>query len=163
MVNPLQPEIPSAEQRIAALGISLPPAPQPLGAYAETVQSGNLLFLTGTLPVLQGKPQYVGTLGRDLSLEDGAQAARLSTINALAAARQHLGTLDRVTRILKTEVYLVTTEDLIPHLPRIADGASNLLLSIFGDHGLSARKVMGVASIPLHAPVMVELLLEIRT
>jgi enamine deaminase RidA (YjgF/YER057c/UK114 family) len=124
MVNPSQ----SAEERIAALGISMPPAPAPLGAYAETVQSGNLLFITGTIPIVKGKPAYVGMLGRDVNFEDGVKAARLAALNALAAARQHLGSLDRVTRVLKTEVYLATTEDFIAHQPKIADGASELLL-----------------------------------
>lgn len=149
-MNPSQ----SAEERIAALGISMPPAPVPLGAYAETVQSGNLLFITGTIPIVKGKPAYVGMLGRDVNFEDGVKAARLAALNALAAARQHLGSLDRVTRVLKTEVYLATTEDFIAHQPKIADGASELLLQIFGSRGLSVRKIMGVSSIPLRVPLM---------
>lgn len=157
-MNPSQ----SAEERIAALGINMPPAPAPLGAYAETVQSGNLLFITGTIPIVKGKPAYVGMLGRDVSFEDGVKAARLAALNALAAARQHLGSLDRVTRVLKTEVYLATTEDFIAHQPKIADGASELLLQIFGSRGLSVRKIMGVSSIPLRVPLMVELLLEVE-
>jgi enamine deaminase RidA (YjgF/YER057c/UK114 family) len=162
MVDPLQLATASAEECIAARGISMPPAPTPLGAYVETVQSGNLLFITGTLPTLNGKPQYMGTLGRDVDLADGIEAARLAALNALAAACQHLGSLDRVTRVLRTEVYLVTTEDFITHLPRIADGASELLLEVFGDRGLSVRKIMGVSSIPLGVPLMVELLLEVQ-
>jgi enamine deaminase RidA (YjgF/YER057c/UK114 family) len=158
MVNPSQ----SAEERIAALGINMPPAPAPLGAYTETVQSGNLLFITGTIPIVKGKPAYVGMLGRDVNFEDGVKAARLAALNALAAARQHLGSLDRVTRVLKTEVYLATTEDFIVHQPKIADGASELLLQIFGSRGLSVRKIMGVSSIPLRVPLMVELLLEVE-
>ncbi len=140
----------------------MPPAPEPLGAYAETVQSGNLLFITGTMPVAGGKPKYVGVLGKDVDFADGVKAARLAALNALAAARQHLGSLDRVSRVLKTEVYLVTTEDLVLSQPKIADGASELLIEIYGSKGLSARKVMGVSSLPLYVPLMVELLLEVK-
>ena len=155
------PVMTSAEQRIAALEIEMPPAPQPLGAYTETVQSGRLLFFAGTMPTLGGKPQYTGTLGKELDLAAGQQAARLAALNALAAARQHLGSLDRVTRVLKTEVWMVTTDDYVPLQPQIADGASQLLLDIFGENGRSVRKLLGVASIPLHAPLAVELLLEV--
>ncbi len=152
----------SAEQRIVELGIEMPPAPQPLGAYTETVESGRLLFVAGTIPTVADKLQYTGTLGKELDLATGRQAARLAALNALAAARQHLGSLDRVTRVLKTEVYLVTTDDFVALQPRIADGASQALLQVLGERGLSVRKIMGVASIPLHAPVAVELLFEIE-
>lgn len=152
---------PLAEERIAELGIELPPAPQPLGAYTETVQSGQLLFVAGTIPTLAGEPQYMGVLGKDLDLSAGRQAARLACLNALAAVRQHLGTLDKVKRVLKTEVWMVTTDDYVPLQPQIADGASQLLLEIFGEQGRSVRKLLGVASIPLHAPLAVELLVEV--
>jgi enamine deaminase RidA (YjgF/YER057c/UK114 family) len=140
----------------------MPSAPEPLGAYTETVLSGNLLFITGTIPIINGKPEYVGVLGKDLNFSDGVNAVRLAGLNALAAARQHLGSLDRVARVLKTEVYLVTTEELVARQPKIADGVSNLLLEIFGNKGFSVRKIMGVSSIPLHVPLMVELLFEVQ-
>jgi enamine deaminase RidA (YjgF/YER057c/UK114 family) len=155
-------EIISAEKRIVELGIDMPPAPQPLGAYTETVQSGRLLFVTATIPTIAGRPQYTGTLGKEVDLHDGQKAARLAALNALAAVRQYLGSLDRVVRVLKTEVSMVTTDDFVANQPKIADGASQLLLDIFGSRGLSVRKVMGVVSIPLHVPVMVELLFEIE-
>jgi enamine deaminase RidA (YjgF/YER057c/UK114 family) len=161
-VNSMHSEIISAEKRIVELGIDMPPAPQPLGAYTEAVQSGRLLFVTGTLPILAGKPQYAGTLGKEVDLAGGQKAARLAALNALAAAREYLGSLDRIVRVLKTEVYLVTTDDFVAIQPKIADGASQLLLEVFGDKGLSVRKIMGVSSIPLHVPVMVELLFEVQ-
>ena len=151
----------SAEQKIATLGIELPPAPHPLGAYAETVQSGRLLFVAGTIPTLAGKLQYAGTIGKQIDLASGQHAARLAALNAVAAARQHLGSLDRITCVLKTEVYMVTTEDLLEDQPKIADGASLLLLQVFGDRGYSVRKIVGVAGIALNAPVAVELLFEV--
>lgn len=162
MVNPGQAEIISAEQRIVELGLTMPPAPEPLGAYTEAAQSGSLLFVTGTIPAIAGKPQYVGVIGRDFALAEAKKAARLAALNSLAAARQLLGSLNRVTRVLKTEVYLVTTEEFVPMQPKIADGASELLLEIFGTRGLSVRKIMGVSTIPLHVPVMVELLFEVE-
>lgn len=160
---PMKSEIVSAEKRIVELGIDMPPAPQPLGAYVETVQSGRLLFVAGTLPTVAGKLKYTGTLGKDLSLSDGQDAARLAALNALAAARQHLGSLDRIVRVLKTELYLVTTDDFAALQPKIGDGTSQLLLDVFGNKGLSVRKIMGVASIPLNAPVMLELLFEVES
>ncbi|MFT4113949.1 RidA family protein [Silvibacterium sp.] len=162
MVIPEQTGIVPAEKRIAELGIHLPPAPQPLGAYVEAVESGRLLFLTGMMPVLAGKPQYVGVLGKGLSVDDGRDSARIAVLNALAVARQHLGSLDRITRVLKTEVYLVATEDFVAQLPKIADGASELLRDVFGARGLSVRKVIGATVLPLNVPVLVELLYEIK-
>jgi enamine deaminase RidA (YjgF/YER057c/UK114 family) len=153
----------TTEERIKGLGIEIPGAPKPLGLYVEAVQSGNLLFLTGAMPIIGGGPRFTGKIGTDLTAQEGFEATRLAVINALAIAREHLGTLDRVTRILKTEVYVVIDNDLTSELPRIANGASELLCDVFGAEKLSTRKVIGVASIPLGVPVMVELLFEVVT
>ena len=91
----------SAEHRLRDLGIELPRAPTPLGAYVEAVQTGNLLFLSGTLPVEGGAPKFVGRIGAELSVEDGRHATRLAALNALALAKEHLGSLDRVTRVVR--------------------------------------------------------------
>src|SRR5580698_1588293 len=99
------------EQRLKELGINLPQPPKPLGAYVETLQTGNLLFLSGTLPVEAGKPKYVGRIGDDLSLEDGRHAARLAALNALAVAKEHLVSLNRVTQVVRLGISLVTTYD----------------------------------------------------
>jgi enamine deaminase RidA (YjgF/YER057c/UK114 family) len=151
----------TTEVRIKSLGIEMPEVPRPLGLYVEAVQSGNLLFLTGAMPTVSGKPKFAGKLGANLSARDGFEAAEVATINALAVARHHLGTLDRVTRVLKTEIYAVATDELVSQLPRIADGASELLRDVFGADKLSVRKVVGVANLPLHVPVMVEIVLEV--
>ncbi len=161
MVSNLTADSASPEQRIARFGIQLPPPPHPLGAYIETVQSGCLLFVSGTIPTLAGKPQYIGILGKEIDLASGQRAARLAALNAVAVARQHLKSLDRVTRVLRTEVHLVTTDAFVALQPEIADGASQLLLQIFGENGLSVRKLTSVPSIHLHVPVAVELLLEV--
>jgi enamine deaminase RidA (YjgF/YER057c/UK114 family) len=152
---------PSAEEQLRRLGIDLPKAPKPLGVYVETVQSGNLLFITGQIPVLDGVAQFTGRLGDNLDVNDGQRATRLAALNALAAAREQLGSLDRISRVVKTEVCLVTTDEFIEQQPKTADGASELFRDVFGEERLSVRKVFGIASIPMRVPAMVELVLEI--
>src|ERR1700676_3622815 len=117
----------SAEQRLRALGIDLPRPPSPLGAYVEAVQAGNLLFLSGTLPVEGGNPRFLGHIGAELSVEDGQCATRLAALNALALAKEHLGSLDRVTRVVRLGVALVTAPGFREH-PKVADAASELFV-----------------------------------
>lgn len=152
----------AAEERLRTLGIELPPPPVPLGAYVEAVQSGNLLFLSGTLPVESGIPRFQGRIGDELSLEDGRRATRLAALNALAAAREHLGSLDKVSRVVRLTVSLVTTPGFVQHA-KVADGASELLASVFGPDKTSTRMVYGVAGLPAGVCVVVELILEIGT
>jgi len=152
---------PRAEERLEALRIDLPQPPSPLGAYVEAVQSGNLLFLSGILPVENGRPRYTGTIGRGLSLEEGRAAARLAAVNAIAAAREHLGSLDRVTKVIRLGVSLVAVSDFKDH-PKIADGASELLRDVFGEGRTSTRIVLGVATLPLGMPVELEVILEVN-
>ena len=151
----------TAEGRLKELGIELPQPPQPLGAYVEAVQTGNLLFLSGTLPVEAGKAKYVGRVGAELTLEEGAAATRLAALNSLALAREHLGSLDKVTKVVRLSVALVATPDFQAH-PRVADGASELLVSLFGREGISTRAVLGVSSLPLGACVETEILFEVQ-
>jgi enamine deaminase RidA (YjgF/YER057c/UK114 family) len=150
----------SAESRLAALGIQLPSAPNPLGAYVETVQTGNVLYVSGVLPVIGHEPRFVGRLGREYAIEQGREAARLATLNALSAVKKHLGSLDRVARVVKVTAYLATEIDFLAHA-KVADGASELLRDIFGDDKLSVRMVLGVASLPLGVPVVVETVFEV--
>ena len=149
----------NAEQRLQDLGISLPPSPAPLGAYVEAVRTGNLLFLTGMLPVVDGKAKYVGRIGADLDLEAGRDAAYIAFLNGLAVIREHLGSLDKVSRIVRLCVHIVADADFRDH-PKLADGASELLEDIFGKERTSTRMVLGIASLPLGAPVAVELIVE---
>jgi enamine deaminase RidA (YjgF/YER057c/UK114 family) len=150
----------SAERRLQDLGIVLPDAPHPLGAYVEAVQSGSLLFLSGMLPVKDGKLQYVGRLGRELDAATGRDALRTATLNALSAAKEHLGSLDRVTKVVRVGVYLSTSGDFYDQ-PIVGDAASELLQSVFGPGRTSVRTVLGVASLPLGAPVMLEVTFEV--
>ena len=159
MVVPNPPEN-SAEARLKALKIELPQPPTPFGAYVEAVQTGSLLFLSGTLPVENRKPAFLGMIGKDLTLDQGRQAARLACLNGLAAAREHLGSLDRVTKVVRLGVSLVTTADFKDH-PKVADAASELLVEVFGKDKTSTRMVLGMATLPLGLPVLVELILEV--
>ena len=149
-----------AEQRLKDLGITLPPPPTPFGAYVEAVQIGWLLFLSGMLPVVDRKPQFIGRLGGELSVEEGRKATELAALSALAAVREHLGSLDKVTGVAKLGVYIATAGDFRDH-PKVADGASEVLLKVFGPEMLSGRVVLGVASLSLGLPVEVELVLEV--
>ena len=150
----------SAEQRLKDLGINLPRPPTPLGAYVESVQTGDLLFLSGTLPVEGGTPKFLGRIGAELNVEDGRRATRLAALNALALAKQYLGSLDRVTRVVRLGVSLVTTPEFREH-PKVADAASDLLVSVFGADKASTRLVFGMASLPAGACVVLESIFEI--
>jgi enamine deaminase RidA (YjgF/YER057c/UK114 family) len=148
------------EQRLKDLGINLPRAPKPLGAYVEAVQTGSLLFLSGTLPVEAGKPQYVGRIGNDLSIEDGRHAAKLAALNALALAKEHLESLNKVRKVVRLGVSLVTTDDFREH-PEVADAASELFASVFGPEKISTRLVLGMATLPLGMCVELEVIFEV--
>lgn len=148
------------EQRLAELGTALPPPPTPFGSYVEAVQIGSLLFLSGMLPVIDRKPQFLGRVGAELTMEEGQRAAELATLCALSAVRDHLGSLDKVTGIAKLGVFIATSGDFRDH-PKVADGASDVLLKVFGPEMLSGRVVLGLASLPLGLPVEVELVLEV--
>ena len=151
-----------AEKRITEIGIELPSPPTPFGAYVEAVRSGNLLFLSGTLPLLDGRPQYRGRLGTDLNAEQAWSATRLAALNALAIAREHLGSLNRIARVVRLGVMLATGDDSLD-LPKVADAASELFLEIFGPDKTSVRVVYGVASLPLGLPVELEVTFEVFT
>lgn len=145
------------EQRLRELGLDLPQPPRPLGAYVEVLQSGRLLFLSGMLPVLDGKPRYIGRFGRDIDVESGRDALRIAALNALAALREHLGSLDRVARVARLGIYLATTGEPFDQ-PRVADAASELFAAVFG--AAPPRLVLGVASVPLNLPVELEVIAE---
>lgn len=149
-----------AERRLAESGVTLPVLPTPFGAYVESVQSGNLLFISGTLPAEGHDVKYRGRLGDDLTIEQGREAAELAARNAIAIAKHHLGSLNRVTRVVRLGVSLATSADFREH-PKVADAASELIESIFGKDKTSTRLVVGVSSLPLGTPVELELIFEV--
>jgi enamine deaminase RidA (YjgF/YER057c/UK114 family) len=150
----------SADQRLKKLGIKLPAPPEPFGTYAEAVQTGNLLFLTGMLPTEGRVAKFIGRVGGELDVETGRKAAHLAALNALAFTRQHLGSLDKVRRIVRLGVSVATVGD-VREQPKIADAASELLQDIFGKDKNPCRLVYGVASLPLGAPVELEVIFEV--
>jgi enamine deaminase RidA (YjgF/YER057c/UK114 family) len=150
----------SGEQRLQELGITLPAPPEPFGAYMEAVRTGNLLFLSGMLPTEGRQAAFIGRVGAELDVAAGRKAARLAALNVLAVARHHLGSLDKVTRVVRLGVSIATSGD-VRDQPRIADGASELLQDVFGPDKNPSRLVYGVASLPLGVPVELEVILEV--
>ena len=147
--------------RLRELGLVLPKPPTPLGAYVEASQVDSLLFLSGTLPIVNGKLAISGRLGANLSVDQGREAARLAALNALAAAQEHVGDLDRLKKLVKLSVLILATEEFVEHAA-VADGASNLFVQLFGAQTGHVRVVYGVYSAPIGTPVIVETVFEIE-
>lgn len=147
------------EKRLAELGITLPPPPQPQGSYVPAVRTGALVFVAGQLPLRDGKLLYKGKLGRDLDVAAGQEAARICFINALAALAYAGVALDRVTRVIRLGGF-VQCVDGFADQPKVINGASDLCRDIFGDRGLHARAAVGVNALPLDAAVEIETLFE---
>ena len=147
------------EARLAELGISIPPVTKPVAAYVPAVASGNLVMTAGQLPFVDGALPATGKVGAEVAADDAAGYARTAVLNALAAVQGVIGSLDRVTRIVKVVVFVASTPDFTGQ-PAVANGASTVLGEIFGDRGQHARSAVGVAVLPLDAPVEVELTVE---
>jgi enamine deaminase RidA (YjgF/YER057c/UK114 family) len=149
-----------AEARLKALGIELPAAPRPMGSYATAVRSGNLLFLSGHGPLKDGRATHQGRVGRDLTVEQGQEAARLTGLNLLATARDALGSLDRVRRVVKVLGMVQCGDDFTEH-PKVINGFSNLMVEVFGDADRHARAAVGMGSLPFGIAVEIEMILEV--
>ncbi len=147
--------------RLKELGIALPKPPTPLGAYVESSEVGNLLFLSGTLPVVNGKLAISGRLGANLTVQEGQEATRIAALNALAVANKHLGGLARLKKLVKLTVLIAATEHFGEHA-RVADGASDLFVQLFGAEAGHSRLVYGVFSMPIGTPVIVDTVFEIE-
>ena len=160
MVTPESSRSAGAEQRLQVLGIKLPAPPEPFGTYVEAVHTGNLLFLSGMLPTEGREAKFIGRVGAELDVQAGRKAAHLAALNALAVARQHLGSLDKVSRVVRLGVSVATSGD-IRDQPKVADAASELLQDVFGKDKNPCRLVYGVASLPLGTPVALELIFEV--
>lgn len=150
----------SAEKRLKELGISLPAAPRPVANYVPCVRVGNLLFVSGHGPYNDGKTILSGKLGKDLTLEQGYQTARNVALNALSSVRAALGDLDQVRRVVKLLGMVNCTEDFKDQ-PKVMNGASDLLVEIFGEAGKHARSAVGMQSLPNGIPVEIEMILEV--
>jgi enamine deaminase RidA (YjgF/YER057c/UK114 family) len=160
MVSGKGSQLGGVEGRLQDLGIEFPAAPTPFGTYVETLQTGNLLFFSGMLPVVDHKPKYVGRLGKELDVEAGRDAAYTAGLSVLAAAKKHLGSLDRVTRVVRLGVLIATSGDFFDQ-PRVADAVSDLFRDVLGIEKISTRLVIGVASLPLGMPIELDVIFEV--
>jgi enamine deaminase RidA (YjgF/YER057c/UK114 family) len=150
----------SPEERLKKLGIELPEAPIPLGSYIPVVRTGNLVFLSGILPVKQGKLTKQGRVGEDISLDEAREEAKTATINALSVLKAHVGSLDKVKRCIKITGYVASAPDFTEQ-PKVLNAASDLLYEIFGEAGRHVRAAVGVNVLPLNSPVEIEFIFEV--
>ncbi|MBI4639542.1 MAG: RidA family protein [Candidatus Tectomicrobia bacterium] len=149
------------EEKIKAMGLGLPEAPKPLGSYIPVVQTGNLLFIAGQLPTIQGKLQHVGKLGKEVTVEEGAQDAKICALNALSIVKGQIGELSRVKRIVRLSGFIRSAEGFTDQ-PKVMNGASDFLGELFGEMGRHARVAIGVNELPLGAPVELEMIVEVE-
>lgn len=149
-----------AEARLRQLGIELPSLPTPMANYVRAVRTGNLLFLSGHGPQKDGKMAGIGKVGRDLTVEEGAACARLVGLNLLASARDALGSLDRIKRVVKVLGMVNAVEEFGDH-PRVMNGCSDLMVEVFGEAGRHARSAVGMGSLPMGIAVEIEMILEV--
>lgn len=148
------------EARLQEIGLELPPPPRPAANYVGAVQSGSLLFISGHVPTRDGTFVYVGKVGKDLSLEEGYEAARIAALNCLASAKTVIGDLDRVTRVVKILGMVNCSEDFGDQ-PKVVNGASDLLVQLFGEAGRHARSAVGMQALPFGVAVEIEMILEV--
>jgi len=150
----------NVEEKIAAMGLELPPPARPVGSYVPAVRTGTLIYTSGQLPTVGGEPRYRGKVGQTVTLEQAQDAARLCALNALGALRAELGDLDRIRRIVKVTGFVNCGPDFTEQAA-VLNGASNFLQDALGDAGRHARAAVGCVSLPLGCPVEVELIAEV--
>jgi enamine deaminase RidA (YjgF/YER057c/UK114 family) len=148
------------QARIEALGHTLPDVPVPVAAYVNCVRSGNLLFLSGGLPI-DGERKVIGQVPRDVSIEEAQEGARIIILNRLAVVKQEIGSLDKVKQIVALNGFVNSAPDFYGH-PQVVNGASELLIEIFGDKGRHSRTALGAAALPLNVAVEINLIVEVE-
>ncbi|MDP2167243.1 MAG: RidA family protein [Thermodesulfovibrionales bacterium] len=148
------------EERLKELGIELPPAPKPLGSYVPAVRSGNLVFLSGILPLREGRLQRTGLVGRDLTLDEAHEEAIVCVINALSVLKADLGDLGRVKRCVRLCGYVASAPGFTEQ-PKVLNPASDLLCEVFGEAGRHARAAVGVSALPMNSPLEIEFIFEV--
>jgi enamine deaminase RidA (YjgF/YER057c/UK114 family) len=149
-------------ENLQRLGVTLPPAPRPVGSYVPACQAGDLVFVSGVLPFEEGKILQPGKVGRDLSIDEGKANARIAVINALAILQQELGDLSRITRVVRLTGHVASAEGFGDQ-PAVINGASDFLVEVFGEKGRHARLALGAFELPLHAPIELELIVQVST
>jgi enamine deaminase RidA (YjgF/YER057c/UK114 family) len=150
----------SPEDKLKELGIELPEAPSPLGSYVPVIRTGNLVFLSGILPLVEGKLLRQGRVGEDITIDDAREDAKRAVMNALAVLRSHIGSLNTVKRCIKITGYIASSPDFTEQ-PKVLNAASDLLHEIFGEAGRHARAAVGVTVLPLNASVEIEFIFEV--
>ncbi|HBR21646.1 MAG TPA: LysR family transcriptional regulator [Nitrospiraceae bacterium] len=148
------------EERLKQLGIELPDAPKPLGSYVPLVRTGNLVFLSGILPLVEGKLTREGRVGEKVTVDEAKEDARTASINALAILKSHLGTLNKIRRCVKITGYVSSAPDFTEQ-PNVLNAASDFMLEIFGEVGRHARAAVGANVLPLNSPVELEFIFEV--
>jgi enamine deaminase RidA (YjgF/YER057c/UK114 family) len=149
------------ESKLESMGLKLPEAPKPVAAYIPAKQTGKLVFTAGQLPMVQGELISKGLLGQDVEIEEANKAARICTLNALAAIKGVIGDLDRIRQVVRVVGYVASVPTFTQQ-PAVVNGASELLLEIFGENGKHARSAVGMAVLPLNASVEIELTVEVE-
>jgi len=149
------------EDKLKGLGIELPEAPNPLGSYIPAVRTGNLIFLSGMLPLIQGKLVRKGKVGEDIRIEEAGEDVRTAVINALSVLKAYIGTLNNVKRCVKITGYIASSPNFTDQ-PLVLNAASDLLFEIFGESGRHARVAVGVNVLPLNSPVEIEFIFEVK-
>lgn len=150
------------EEKIKHLGITIPEPVKPLAAYIPAMQVGNLVMTSGQVPISAGVVKYQGKVGRDLSEEEGKEAAKLCAINCLSAVKSVIGNLDKIKRVLKLTVFIASAEGFTAQ-PKVANGASELIGEIFGEAGKHVRSAVGVSELPLNSAVEIEMIVEVKS
>jgi enamine deaminase RidA (YjgF/YER057c/UK114 family) len=149
------------EDKLKGLGIELPEAPNPLGSYIPAVRTGNLIFLSGMLPLIKGKLVRQGKVGEDIRIEEAGEGVRTAVINALSVLKANIGTLNNVKRCVKITGYIASSPNFTDQ-PLVLNAASDLLFEIFGESGRHARVAVGVNVLPLNSPVEIEFIFEVK-
>ncbi len=142
------------------INIKLPDPPKPAGSYVPAIRVGNLVYLSGQIPFVDGEIKFQGKLGKDVGLEQGYQAARVCGLNALSALKEEIGNLEKVRRIVRLSGYVNSTDDFIDQ-SRVVNGASEVMSEVFGELGLHTRIAIGASSLPLNAAVEIDLIVEV--
>lgn len=152
--------MPTPEERLAELGLELPPVAAPLAAYIPALRSGSMVFTSGQLPTVAGELIATGRVGSTVTVEQAVDCARVCALNALAAVRDVVGDLSLVRRVVKVVGFVASADDFFGQ-PQVVNGASELLGQVFGDAGVHARSAVGVLALPKNAPVEIELIVEV--
>lgn len=150
----------SPEEKLVNLGIKLPEAPKPLGSYVPSAQAGNIFYLSGILPLINGKLIRTGRVGESVSLDEAREDAKTATINALSVLKSNIGNLDKVKRCVKISGYIASAHDFTEQ-PKVLNAASDLIFEVFGEAGRHARAAVGVNVLPMNSPVEIEFIFEV--